>query len=130
MRATFDAVIATPEEVVFEGAVEELVMRVPTGDIAFLANHGRFVGEVEVCVAKLWLADGTQEELVIDGGLVRVGGNRAVVLARAAEFVGDIDQASLESRRRVVAELASDVDERFVAPYRAGLELRESRLSV
>ncbi len=130
MRPTFEGVVATPEEVVFEGALEELILRVPSGDIAFLANHGRFVGEIEACSAILVMADGTQERLVIDGGVLRVGGNRAFVLAQSAEFVGDIDAASLEARRRSIAELAGLVDERYLGPRRVGVALRESHVGV
>lgn len=128
MRATFDAVIATPEEVVFEGAVEEVVCRVPSGDIAFLANHASFVGVVEVGVATVVLADGEREEVFVDGGVVRVGGNRLFLMARGAEFVRDLEVGALEARRRMLAELVGKVDERLLEPVRAGLELREARL--
>jgi ATP synthase F1 epsilon subunit len=130
MRPTFELVIATAEEVVFEGAAEELVLRVPSGDIAFLANHGRFVGEVEVGIARVSLADDTVEEVILDGGLVRVGNNQVVVLARGAEFVRDLDAAVIERRRRRLAELQGQVDDAFLEPVREGLALRETKLGV
>jgi F-type H+-transporting ATPase subunit epsilon len=122
----FKLVIATPESVIFDGEVVELVLRAAGGDIAFLANHGPFVGEVEICIAKLVDGQGQEEQLVIDGGVVRAGSNSVILLANGAEFAKNIEQESLRRRReRLEAKLEEREDSQAEAELKS-LELRAS----
>ncbi|MHB8190026.1 MAG: FoF1 ATP synthase subunit delta/epsilon [Ferrimicrobium sp.] len=122
----FDLVIATPEAVVFDGLVAQLVLRSANGDIAFLANHGPFVGEVEVCIGSVTFLNDVREQFVIDGGIVRAGGNRVIVLAVEAEFAKDIEQESLRLRQQRYEARVEDLDDVSAEGVLRGLELRGS----
>ncbi len=124
----FELVVANPEGVVFEGLVVQLLLRSAGGDIAFLAGHGPYVGEVEVCLAVVQSADGGSEQIVVDGGVVRAGGNRVIVLARDAELASSIEQESLRRRRERYETRLQELDDATAEAELRGLELRGALL--
>jgi F-type H+-transporting ATPase subunit epsilon len=123
---TFNLVIANPELVLLDEEVESLTLRSALGDVAFLAHHAPFVGEVEVCLATVVRTQGESFQVVIDGGLVRAGGNRVVMLANDAQLASDVEQESLSRRRQRYEERVGELDESLAATERRSLELRAS----
>jgi F0F1-type ATP synthase epsilon subunit len=128
-EVTFRLVVANPEAVLIDEDVTELVLRSAGGDIAFLAHHGPYVAEVEVCLAMVRRADGGRFGVVIDGGLVRAGGNRVVVLARDAQLASDVEKESLRRRRQRYEEQLEELDDVLAESELRSLELRGSLLA-
>ncbi|WP_298209878.1 F0F1 ATP synthase subunit epsilon [Ferrimicrobium sp.] len=123
---TFNLVIANPELVLVDEEVESLTLRSALGDAAFLAHHAPFVGEVEVCLATVVKRPGDSFQIVIDGGLVRAGGNRVVVLANDAQRASDVEQESLRRRRQRYEERLEELDDAVAESELRSLELRGS----
>lgn len=123
---TFNLVIANPELVLFDEEVESLTLRSALGDAAFLAHHAPFVGEVEVCLGTVVRSQGDSFQIVIDGGLVRAGGNRVVVLANDAQLASDVEQESLRRRRQRYEERLEELDDAIAEAELRSLELRGS----
>jgi F-type H+-transporting ATPase subunit epsilon len=123
---TFNLIVANPELVVLDEEVKSLMLRSALGDAAFLAHHAPFVGEVEICLATVVRADGESFQIVIDGGLVRAGGNRVVVLANDAQLASDVEQESLRRRRQRYEERLEELDDALAEGELRSLELRGS----
>ncbi len=128
-ESTFELVIATPEQVLFEGEAVQLILRTSAGDIAFLASHGPFIGRVETCIGSFVDAAGERREIVIDGGLVRAGANRVSLLATDAEFASDVEQESLRRRQERLEQEREDLDDATVEAYLRGIEVRSRLVS-
>ena len=126
--ATFNLVVANPELVLLDEEVSQLVLRSALGDIAFLANHGPFVGEVDICLATVTRPSGDEFQVVVDGGLVRAGGNRVVVLANDAQLASEVEQESLRRRRQRYEERLEELDDSIAESELRSLELRGTLL--
>lgn len=126
---TFNLVIANPELVLLDEEVESLTLRSALGDVAFLAHHAPFVGEVDICLASVVRAEGDSFQVVIDGGLVRAGGNRVVVLANDCELASDVGQESLDRRRQLFEYRVDELDEALAANERRSMEIRASLIN-
>ncbi|MCL5973208.1 MAG: FoF1 ATP synthase subunit delta/epsilon [Ferrimicrobium sp.] len=123
---TFNLVVANPELVILDEEVESLTLRSAFGDAAFLAHHAPFVGEVDICLATVVRPQGESFQIVIDGGLVRAGGNRVVVLANDAQLASDVEQESLRRRRQRYEERLEELDDALAESELRSLELRGS----
>jgi len=85
MAATFELAILTPERTVFEGAVEYAQIPGSEGYLGVLAHHAALVTALKPGTLSLRRPGGAEARWQVSGGGVEVGGNRATVLADAAE---------------------------------------------
>lgn len=125
--ASFPFALVTPERTVISGDAEEVSLRSEGGDIAFLAGHVPFIGEVEVGLLRVTLADGSEKVAAVHGGFVEVRTDGEVVLvAGVAELPEEIDVTRAE-RAQQRAEAGGgdggDEDEQEAAARRARARL-------
>ena len=85
MAATFELAILTPERTVFEGAVEYAQIPGSEGYLGVLAHHAALVTALTPGTLSLRRPGGAEVHWRVSGGFFEVGGNRATVLADAAE---------------------------------------------
>jgi F-type H+-transporting ATPase subunit epsilon len=106
--ATFPFTLVTPEQVVLSEEAEMVTLRAEGGDIAYLADHVPFIGEVEPTVATAHLPGGERKEVAVDGGFVEVGQDgETVLLATQAVLPGQVDHAQAgRDRDEAVARAA------------------------
>lgn len=116
--------VVSPEERIWQGEADMVVARSPEGEFAILRGHIPFLAALVPAPVKV-IAGDTREVFLVHGGLLEASGPRddyhVIVLADAAERVGDIDVD--EARRRLddARRRMEDQDERAEAEMRVAL---------
>lgn len=124
--------IATPERVIYEGDIDELVCPTQMGEVGILPNHIPLVanivpGELQV------ITDGESKNIFVAGGFLEVQpDNRVVVLADAAENIAEIDEKRAEEARSRAKKAMTEktLGEEEYATAAAALERSLTRLRV
>jgi F-type H+-transporting ATPase subunit epsilon len=92
--------IVSPERVLYEGEATQVITRtVDGGEIAFLADHAPFVGALADSHTRIYLVDGSIQDVAVHGGFVEVSSNHVSILSDAAELAQDIDVARAEATK-------------------------------
>jgi F-type H+-transporting ATPase subunit epsilon len=81
MAATFELQIMALDRVVYEGEVESIVAKGTEGFLGVLAHHAPLVTELAAGDLTVTVTKNTVKTFTLDGGLLEVGGNKAVILA-------------------------------------------------
>lgn len=85
MAAPFELSILTPEQSVFEGAVEYVEVPGSEGYLGVLAHHAALVTALAPGTLTVRKAGGGEEKWQVSGGFFEVSNNRATVLADGVE---------------------------------------------
>jgi F-type H+-transporting ATPase subunit epsilon len=116
---TFLLKIGTPDGLLFEGAVERIVCRSITGDLAILAGHCNFCTALGMGEAHIVLEDGTRRSAACIGGMLSVMNGECNLLATTWEWKEDIDEARADAAKKRAQEMIE----------RKGLSEREYKLA-
>ena len=127
--------VVSPEQVLFSGQANMVVTRtLGGGEIAFQAGHQPFVGALVENHTKIYLVDGTVQDLAVHRGFVEVSSGemtKVSLLTDKAELAEDIDveraKAALE---RHVFTIKDEIIETKIADAIAGKARAETRLKV
>ena len=103
--------IVTPQGLIFEGDVKNVVFPGSEGEFGVLPRHASLLSLLKPGVIEFEKADGKKESIVINWGHVKVDENKAVVLVDGAvplagESESEIAKAIAEAKELV--EKASD----------------------
>jgi F-type H+-transporting ATPase subunit epsilon len=127
--AGFPFTLLTPEQVVFSEEAEMVTLRAEGGDIAYLAGHVPFIGEVEPTVATAHLAGGDRRQAAVNGGFVEVDPDgTTVLLANDAVLPSALDRDRAGRDREDAAARASDHPDDLAA--KRSLQWAEARLAL
>jgi F-type H+-transporting ATPase subunit epsilon len=86
--------VVSPERVLFSGESTQVITRtMDGGEIAFLPGHAAFLGALTENHTRIYLSDGTIQNLAVHLGFVEVGPDRVTILSDVAELEEDIDVA-------------------------------------
>ncbi len=86
--------VVSPEKVLFSGDATQVITRtIEGGEIAFLPGHAAFLGGLTENHTRVYLADGTIQNLAVHRGFVEVGPDHVTILSDTAELEEDIDVA-------------------------------------
>jgi F-type H+-transporting ATPase subunit epsilon len=116
---TFLLKIGTPDGLLYEGAVERIVCRSITGDLAILAGHCNFCTALGMGEAHIVLEDGTRRSAACIGGMLSVMNGECNLLATTWEWKEDIDEARADAAKKRAQEMIE----------RKGLSEREYKLA-
>lgn len=101
--------LVSPEEILFSGDCTQVATRTAGGEIAFLDNHAPFIGTLKTGAVRLWLTDGSQSAIAVQGGFVEVSNNAVTILSDAAEPSDRIDPVEAQRQlEEAEAALRSD----------------------
>ena len=103
-----DCAVTTPEQLVFEGAVESVTVPAADGEMGFLPMHAPLVGSLGFGELRVSSQDGAKQAFFVSGGFVQVVDNRVTVLAVEAQAMDDLDA---ESARTKLSEIESSPPE-------------------
>lgn len=78
--STFNLVVVTPEQTLFEGPVTKLVAPGIYQDIAILPNHTPLYAQLVSGELTLFLPDRTQSKIPLEGGIIRVRRNQVSII--------------------------------------------------
>ena len=125
--------LVSPEKVIFSGEANMVVTRtLGGGEIAFQAGHAPFVGALVENHTRIFLTDGTIQDIAVHRGFVEVSGNpsRVSILSDVAELADDIDvERAKEALERHELTLKTESVEANVADAVAGKARAQARLT-
>ena len=105
--ATMHLKIVSPEQVLYDDEVSEMVIETKSGQITVFPNHQAMVTILtpgEILIRK----GGEETPFVISGGLLEVASNQAIVLADTVEHIQALDleraQEAVELAKRLITE--------------------------
>ncbi len=102
MASTMNVEVVSPESVLYSGEATMVITRtLGGGEIAFQAGHAPFLAALTASHTRLFLADGSIENLAVHGGFVEVSNNKVSILSDTAEMASriDIDRARAAKER-------------------------------
>ena len=84
--------VVSPERVLFSGEAKQVITRtLDGGEIAFLPGHISFLGALTENHTRIYLSDGTVQDLAVHGGFVEVAPDHVTILSDSAELAEAID---------------------------------------
>jgi F-type H+-transporting ATPase subunit epsilon len=84
--------VVSPEKVLFSGEATQVITRtMGGGEIAFLPGHAPFLGALIENHTRVYLTDGTIQNIAVHLGFVEVGADHVSILSDSAELAEDID---------------------------------------
>ena len=92
--ATFHFDLVSPEKIAFSGEVEQVDVPGTEGDFGVLAGHAPVVATIRPGILTV-MAGGTQQKIIVLGGLAEVSAKGLTVLADVATSLQDLDRAAL-----------------------------------
>lgn len=120
--------IVTPEKIVFQDTVDEVIAMTTQGQVAILPHHVSFLTKLEpgeLTVKK----GGTEEHLAVNGGFLEVSKNKVTVLADYAIRSEDIElEKAQEAKRKAEKLMQEKVSEKDFA--KTQYQLRKSLLEL
>ena len=97
--------IVSPERVLFSGEATQVITRTAGGgEIAFLAGHAPFLGSLVENHTRVYLADGSVQDVAVHGGFVQVNGTKVTILSDNAELAAEIDITRAQRARESAEE--------------------------
>jgi F-type H+-transporting ATPase subunit epsilon len=125
--------LVSPEKVIFSGEANMVITRTAGGgEIAFQAGHAPFLGALVENHTRIFLTDGTIQDVAVHRGFIEVSGNptRVSILSDVAELAVDIDvDRAKEALERHELTLKTESVEAHVADAVAGKARAEARLT-
>ena len=95
----FSLKIVTPDGLIFDGQVEELVVRTTSGDLGILAGHINCVAPLGMGRATVIL-EGKRRYAACIGGMVSVVGGEVTLVPTTFEWAESIDAARAEASQQ------------------------------
>ena len=100
---TLNLSVLTPNRIVWDSEVEEIVLSTNSGQIGILPNHAPIATAVDIGILRIRLND-QWLTMALMGGFARIGNNEITVLVNDAEKGSDIDP----QEARQTLEIAED----------------------
>jgi F-type H+-transporting ATPase subunit epsilon len=115
MASPFRIQIITPEKVFFDGDGTLLIIKTYDGDRGSMAHHISYVASLPSSPLRIQFEDGSWRTASLSSGLLKVGANRATVIADAIEWAEEIDlewarRSELDARERLKAHADSEYE--------------------
>jgi len=92
--ATFHFDLVSPEKIAYSGEVDQVDVPGAEGDFGVLAGHAPVVATIRPGILTV-MAGGTQQKIIVLGGLAEVSAKGLTVLADVATSLEDLDRAEL-----------------------------------
>ena len=123
--------VVSPERVLFSGEANMVITRtLGGGEIAFQAGHAAFLGALVENHTKVFLTDGTLQDVAVHRGFVEVANNKVSILSDVAELAEEIDvDRAREALERHERTLKDEEIEAKIADAVAGKARAQARLT-
>ncbi len=120
--------VITPDRIVWDGAVDELILPSSTGQLGILTDHAPLLTALDIGVMRL-KTSGEWISFVLMEGFAEVENNIITVLCNGAEEGKNIDLSSAQSE---LERLTTSVDEAETAKEKidSSIELRKAKARV
>jgi F-type H+-transporting ATPase subunit epsilon len=105
--ATFHFDLVSPEKLAFSGEVDQVDVPGWEGDFGVLAGHAPVVAAVRPGILTI-TTGGTQQKIIVLGGLAEVADDRLTVLADVATSMAEVDRAQFAETIAAMEEKLSE----------------------
>jgi F-type H+-transporting ATPase subunit epsilon len=105
--ATFHFDLVSPEKLAFSGEVDQVDVPGAEGDFGVLAGHAPVVAAVRPGILVV-RTGGSQQKIIVLGGLAEVSENGLTVLADVATSIEDLDRNAFSQQITQMEEKLSD----------------------
>jgi F-type H+-transporting ATPase subunit epsilon len=106
--ATFHFDLVSPEKLAYSGEVDQVDVPGVEGDFGVLAGHAPVVATIRPGILTIF-AGGTQQKIIVLGGLAEVSDQGLTVLADVATDLEDLDRAMFADS---IAEMEAKLSEK------------------
>ena len=103
MPSTFHFDLVSPEKLAFSGEVDQVDVPGIEGDFGVLAGHAPVVAAVRPGILTV-TSGGTQQKIIVLGGLAEVSDKGLTVLADVATSMQDVDRAAFADQISAMEE--------------------------
>lgn len=112
MANTMAVEVVSPESLLYSGEATMVITRtLGGGEIAFQPGHAAFLGALQNCHTRVYLADDSVEDIAVHGGFVEVSNNKVSILSDAAELGSEVDvERARAAKERAQRSLQSEYD--------------------
>nr|QXI89145.1 ATP synthase CF1 epsilon subunit [Gentiana aristata] len=125
---TLNLCVLTPNRVVWDSEVKEIILSTNSGQIGVLPNHAPIAAAVDIGILRIRI-DTQWVTLALMGGFARIGNNEILFLVNDAETGSDIDpQEAQQTLEMAEADLIKAQGKR--QKIEANLALRRARTRV
>nr|YP_003934191.1 ATP synthase CF1 epsilon chain [Cedrus deodara]BAJ19574.1 ATP synthase CF1 epsilon chain [Cedrus deodara] len=125
---TLNLRVLSPNRVVWDSEVKEIILSTNSGQIGVLPNHASLVAAVDIGVMKIRL-NGQWSTMALMGGFAKIDNDRITVLVNNAERDVDIDpQEAQETFEIAKADLARAEGKRQAIEADVALKRARTRL--
>ena len=87
---TLNLCVLTPNRIVWDSEVKEIILSTNSGQIGVLPNHAPIATAVDIGLLRIRLTD-QRVTVALMGGFARIGNNEITILGNDAEISTDID---------------------------------------
>ena len=95
--ATFHFDLVSPEKLAFSGEVDQVDIPGVEGDFGVLAGHAPVVAAIRPGILTV-MSGGTQQKIIVLGGLAEMSDKRLTVLADVATSLEELDRAQFAGK--------------------------------
>jgi F-type H+-transporting ATPase subunit epsilon len=106
--ATFHFDLVSPERLAFSGDVDQVDVPGVEGDFGVLAGHAPVVAAIRPGILTV-TSGGTQQKIIVLGGIAEVSDKGLTVLASVATSIEDVDQAKFADN---ISEMEAKLSEK------------------
>ena len=106
--ANFHLRIVTPDNLVFDGMAEKLIVRTVEGDVCILAKHINYLAPLGIGEAKVVDENGKERTAAANGGMLTVVDNEVSVIATTFEWSDEIDLERAERAKAAAEQMIRD----------------------
>nr|QVX28974.1 ATP synthase CF1 epsilon subunit [Galactia jussiaeana] len=125
---TLNLCVLTPNRIVWDSAVKEIILPTNSGQIGILPNHAPIATAIDIGILRIRLND-QWLTMALMGGFAKIGNNQITVLVSDAEKGNDIDPQEAQQTLEI-AEANLNKAEGKRQTIEANLALRRARTRV
>ena len=107
--------VLAPDQSVFDGSADEVILPGTTGQLGILPGHVSLLAALDVGVLRV-RADGDWKSIALMGGFAEVEADDVTVLVNSAELGSSIDGSSAESELQAARSAVSKLEGQPTSP--------------
>nr|YP_010473916.1 ATP synthase CF1 epsilon subunit [Corydalis brevirostrata]UHJ17517.1 ATP synthase CF1 epsilon subunit [Corydalis chrysosphaera]UVH68129.1 ATP synthase CF1 epsilon subunit [Corydalis brevirostrata]DBA09130.1 TPA_asm: CF1 subunit epsilon [Corydalis capnoides] len=125
---TLNLCVLTPNQIVWDAEVKEIILSTNSGQIGVLPNHAPIATALDIGILKIRLND-QWVKIALMGGFARIGNNEITVLVNDAEKDSDIDPQEAQQTLEITEANLSRAEGKRQT-IEANLAVRQARTRV
>nr|YP_009470071.1 ATP synthase CF1 epsilon subunit [Fritillaria karelinii]AVF91794.1 ATP synthase CF1 epsilon subunit [Fritillaria karelinii] len=125
---TLNLCVLTPNRIILDSEVKEIILSTNSGQIGVLPNHAPIATAVDIGLLRIRLND-QWLTVTLMGGFARIGNNEITILGNDAEMSTDIDPQEAQQALKIAEANLSRAEGKKQA-IEANLALRRARTRV